>query len=60
MNGTNYCGAYLEHLQAEHHRLNCALLEIRHRFADVDRRTQPQDALSDLSSPAEELLRNLV
>jgi len=32
MNRLNQCGAYLEHLQAEHHRLNLALVEIRHHL----------------------------
>ena len=59
MNGINDCGAYLEHLQAEHHRLNCSLLEIRHRFAELDRGTQPQDALSDLIEHLENLLNEL-
>src|SRR5262245_58501626 len=43
MSRVNHCGALLEHLQAEHHHLNCALLEIRHRFADLVR-SQEQEA----------------
>jgi predicted nucleic acid-binding Zn-ribbon protein len=48
MNGINHCGAYLEHLQSEHHRLNCALLEIRHQFAELRRNPQPQVAVAAL------------
>jgi len=37
MNGVNHCGAYLEHLQAVHQRLNGKLQEIRHRLAHLVR-----------------------
>jgi iron-sulfur cluster repair protein YtfE (RIC family) len=59
MNGVNHCGAYLEHLQAEHHRLNCALLEIRHQFAELNRSTQPPDGLAELTKRLEDLLKEL-
>lgn len=32
MNTLNYCDAYLKQLQAEHHHLNSAVLEIRHKL----------------------------
>jgi hypothetical protein len=59
MNGANHCGAYLEHLQAEHHRLNCALLETRRQFAELNRSTQPQEAFAGLIGHMESLLREL-
>ena len=59
MNAVNHCGAYLEHLQAEHHRLNCCLLGIRHQFAKLNRSTQPPDALAGLIKRLEDLMREL-
>ena len=59
MNGVNHCGVYVEHLQAEHHRLNCALLEIRHQFAGLNRSTQPKNGLGGLVERLEDLLREL-
>jgi hypothetical protein len=59
MNGVNHCGAYLEHLQAEHHRLNCALLEIRHKFANLNCSTRPEEALAGIIERLEARLREL-
>jgi len=59
MSGVNHCGAYVEHLQAEHHRLNCALLEIRHQFGELNRSMQPQAALAGIIERLEDLLKKL-
>jgi hypothetical protein len=59
MNGVDYCAAYLEHLQAEHHRLNCALLEIRHQFAKLHCSSRPEAALATIIERLEDLLREL-
>jgi chromosome segregation ATPase len=59
MNGVNHCGAYLEHLQAEHHRLNCALIEIRRQFAELNRGASSPDALDRLIERLEDLRREL-
>ena len=50
MNGASQCGAYLEHLQCEHRRLNRLLIEIRREIARFRQSTQPEklaDALID-------------
>ena len=59
MNGFNHCGAYLEHLQAEHHRLNCALIEIHHQIVELNRTTQSQEVLAGVRQSLENLLREL-
>jgi hypothetical protein len=59
MNGVNYCGAYLEHLQAEHHRLNCALIGIRHEIAELNHTSRPLEALATLREKLEHLLLEL-
>lgn len=59
MNGVNHCGAYLEHLQAEHHRLNCALIGIRRQIAELNRSTRPLEALATLREKLEDLLLEL-
>ena len=59
MNGSNQCTAYLRHLQAEHHRLNCALTEICHRFHELNCSAVTQPILSSLIDRLEELLMEL-
>jgi hypothetical protein len=59
MNGIDHCGAYLEHLQAEHHRLNCAIVDIRRQFADLNLSRAPQDVLASLIERLEDLQRDV-
>jgi len=59
MNGLNHCDAYLKHLQAEHHRLNCALLEIRHWLEASWPTTQPDAPQDFLIGRLEGLLMEL-
>src|SRR6476659_1963675 len=60
MNGVAPDGGLLEHLQAEHHRLNCTLSAIQHRIDDSsssDARASPtSDFLASLQSLRAELL----
>lgn len=59
MNTVNYCGVYLKHLQAEHHRLNSAVLEIRHQLAGLRQSGEAQATRDCLIDQLEDLLRQL-
>ena len=59
MNGANQCIVYLQHLQAEHHRLNRVLTEIGHRFLEINKSVVEQPILSGLIHRLEELLKEL-
>jgi hypothetical protein len=59
MIGVDHCFAYLEHLQAEHHRWNCAVLDIRHQFAELSPGTRRQHVLAGLLERLEDFGREL-
>jgi hypothetical protein len=59
MNTLNQCGAYLEHIQAEHHRLNLALVEIRHQLEGLRDSTQPRTATDAVIDKLVGLLKEL-
>jgi len=59
MNGVNHCGAYLEHLQCEHHHLNSAVLKIRHQLEGLLQGGKSPAKRDSLIDQLEELLRQL-
>lgn len=59
MTRLNQCGAYLEHIQAEHHRLNTALVEIRHQLEGLRQSTQPRTATDAVIDKLVGLLKEL-
>ena len=59
MNGGNYCGAYLRHLQAEHHRLNSAVLKIRKKMAQFWASGEAEATRDSLIDQLENLLQEL-
>jgi hypothetical protein len=59
MNGVNHCGAYLRHLQAEHHRLNSAVFKIRHHLAEFWENGEAEAARDSLIDELENLLQQL-
>lgn len=59
MNTLNDCDAYLKQLQAEHHRLNFAVLEIRHKLEGLDPTSEAGAKLDSLINDLESLLTQL-
>jgi len=59
MNTLNYCDAYLKQLQAEHHRLNSAVLEIRHKLEGFRPSGEAGAKQNSLIDPLERLLTQL-
>jgi len=59
MNGANQCGTYLQHIQAEHHRLNRVLAEIGRQFAIASCETSTQAMLRSIRDGLEDLLNEL-
>ena len=59
MNGANQCGTYLQHIQAEHHRLNRVLAEIGRQFAIPSCEASAQAMLRGIREGLEGLLDEL-
>jgi hypothetical protein len=59
MNTINHCGGYLNHLQAEHHRLNSAVLKTRHQLAAFWKSGKAGAARDALIDQLENLLTQL-
>lgn len=59
MNTLNYCDAYLKQLQAEHHHLNSAVLEIRHKLEGFFQSGEAEAKRNALFDQLESLLTQL-
>jgi len=60
MNGVAPDGGMLEHLQAEHHKLNCTLLAIQHRINDPSLSDVLQRSSSDVADSLHALRAELL
>src|SRR5204862_2946851 len=60
MNGVAADGGMLEHLQAEHQKLNCTLSAIHHRIGDLSLREAPSDVSSDFATALDSLRAELL
>lgn len=56
----NHCGALFEHLQAEHHKLNCELIEVRQQFERLDPHQCSGPAVEALLQRLERLHQDLL
>ena len=59
MNAANQCSAYLQHIQAEHHRLNRLLAEISRQFSILNRGASEKVASERIVGGLENLLHEL-